>query len=257
MLDHRALTVRRVPRRRLRARSWQDALAWLRLLSFSPTRAPLHLLALAIGAVAVVVTSVGGSPKVSSARQDPGDLSATVADSDTEVAGEVDEVVAQPSLTTYTVEAGDTLLAIGEHFGVSVATIAAANDLDDPDVLEVGQDLVIPPTNGIVHALDSDETLADIGRRYGVDPQVIATVNRMQPATEAAVRGQKLVVPDVEPLLPSVRRSIDPGAMAWKPVGSGGQASTAVAPPKAPVASRSATSFRRVTASARSPSSSG
>jgi cell wall-associated NlpC family hydrolase len=119
-----------------------------------------------------------------------------------EQAEPVGEPVAQPALVSYAVEDGDTLLSIGERFGVSVATIAAANNLHDPDALEIGQELVIPPTSGVLHALDSGETLAEIGRRYEVDPQVIADANQMQLIADVPVRGQKLVVPNVEPVMP-------------------------------------------------------
>ena len=43
----------------------------------------------------------------------------------------------------YTVEAGDTLGAIAVKFNVTVAEITAANDIANPDALEVGQVLII------------------------------------------------------------------------------------------------------------------
>jgi LysM repeat protein len=45
---------------------------------------------------------------------------------------------------TYTVRPGDTLTTIAGRYGVTVAAIIAANTLEDPDRLEVGQVLVIP-----------------------------------------------------------------------------------------------------------------
>jgi LysM repeat protein len=45
---------------------------------------------------------------------------------------------------TYTVQRGDTLSAIATQFGTTVAAIVAANDIRDPDVLNVGQTLEIP-----------------------------------------------------------------------------------------------------------------
>jgi stage VI sporulation protein D len=44
----------------------------------------------------------------------------------------------------YVVQAGDTLSAIAERFGVTVDELVAANNLTDPNVLQVGQTLVIP-----------------------------------------------------------------------------------------------------------------
>ncbi|MBO9314185.1 MAG: LysM peptidoglycan-binding domain-containing protein [Chloroflexus sp.] len=44
----------------------------------------------------------------------------------------------------YVVQVGDTLSAIAERFGVTVDELVAANNLTDPNVLQVGQTLLIP-----------------------------------------------------------------------------------------------------------------
>lgn len=44
----------------------------------------------------------------------------------------------------YIVQAGDTLGTIANRFGVSIESILAANPLTDPNVLEVGQTIVVP-----------------------------------------------------------------------------------------------------------------
>ncbi|NPV09835.1 MAG: LysM peptidoglycan-binding domain-containing protein, partial [Anaerolineae bacterium] len=49
-----------------------------------------------------------------------------------------------PMATTYTVQAGDTLSAIAERFGVTLAALAAANDIANPNSIRVGQVLIIP-----------------------------------------------------------------------------------------------------------------
>jgi LysM repeat protein len=45
---------------------------------------------------------------------------------------------------TYVVQQGDTLAAIAQQFGVTVAAIQAANGIEDPDEIIIGQVLVIP-----------------------------------------------------------------------------------------------------------------
>ena len=45
---------------------------------------------------------------------------------------------------TYTVQQGDTLAAIAQQFGVTVEAIQAANDIEDPNEILIGQVLVIP-----------------------------------------------------------------------------------------------------------------
>lgn len=59
---------------------------------------------------------------------------------------------AAPTTTTTTtepdqvhvVESGETLGAIAQRYGTTVQAIAEANELADPNVLAVGQELVIP-----------------------------------------------------------------------------------------------------------------
>jgi LysM repeat protein len=45
----------------------------------------------------------------------------------------------------YVVEAGDSLAAIAQRFGVTMAAIMAANEITDPNRVLVGQRLTIPP----------------------------------------------------------------------------------------------------------------
>ena len=52
--------------------------------------------------------------------------------------------VAAVAATKYTVKAGDNLDAIAKKHGTTPAAIAKANKLADPDLLTVGQSLVIP-----------------------------------------------------------------------------------------------------------------
>ncbi len=45
---------------------------------------------------------------------------------------------------TYVVQEGDTLYAIAVDFGVTMEDLMAANGIDDPNTLQVGQELTIP-----------------------------------------------------------------------------------------------------------------
>ena len=49
-----------------------------------------------------------------------------------------------PIVRTYVVQAGDTLALIAQQFGVSVSALQAANGIDNPDEIVIGDVLVIP-----------------------------------------------------------------------------------------------------------------
>ena len=44
----------------------------------------------------------------------------------------------------YTVQSGDTLSAIADHFATTVEAIEQSNGITNPDLLSVGQQLLIP-----------------------------------------------------------------------------------------------------------------
>ena len=55
----------------------------------------------------------------------------------------VNEMLEKPNAITYTVKPGDTLWAIGSKYGVPYVKIAFDNGISNPDIIHVGQKLVI------------------------------------------------------------------------------------------------------------------
>ena len=96
-------------------------------------------------------------------------------------------------LRTYTVRSGDTLTGIASKTGVSMMTIWWANKLHAKDELKIGQQLVIPPVNGIVVTVGAADTLASVAAAHNLDPQDIVTTNQLTDAT--LVIGQVLILP--------------------------------------------------------------
>ena len=58
-----------------------------------------------------------------------------------------------PAPVIYTVVAGDTLFLVAQSLGVDMAALAAANRLTDVNVIDVGQQLVVPPAGEATAAL--------------------------------------------------------------------------------------------------------
>ena len=107
----------------------------------------------------------------------------------------VDTTVAdgRDQLRTYTVRSGDTLTGIASKTGVSMMTIWWANKLHAKDELKVGQQLVIPPVNGLVVTVGANDTLASVAAAHNLDPQDIVTTNQLTDTT--LVIGQVLILP--------------------------------------------------------------
>jgi len=97
-------------------------------------------------------------------------------------------------LRTYTVQSGDTLTGIASRFGVSMMTVWWANRLTSKDDLRVGQELVIPPVNGLVITVKAGDTLDSLAAANKVDPAEVIALNQLEDPT--LVIGQTLILPD-------------------------------------------------------------
>lgn len=78
----------------------------------------------------------------------------------------------------HVVRAGETLWRISNQYKVGIQEIVSANKLDNPNVLVVGQALVIP-TPEDAHIVKPGETLWIIARRYGVSINDIVNENKL------------------------------------------------------------------------------
>lgn len=77
-------------------------------------------------------------------------------------------------IVTYEVQPGDSVWAIAKKFDLNPKTVEWANGLElNPDLLRVGQKLIIPPVDGVVHVVEPGDTLVQIARRYKVKPEDI------------------------------------------------------------------------------------
>ncbi|MBV9894860.1 MAG: glucosaminidase domain-containing protein [Chloroflexi bacterium] len=98
------------------------------------------------------------------------------------------------AIRTYTVEEGDSVRTIAKQFGVTNETIIWENDLTDPDVLQVGQDLRILPFSGLIHEVRPGDTVASVANAYDALVQDVISANKLTDPYIIVV-GQKLAVP--------------------------------------------------------------
>lgn len=84
-----------------------------------------------------------------------------------------------PTPVTYTVQPGDTLLAIARQLGIDSEDLMAANGLTDPDTLDVGQVLVVPTASSGTASTPAP----------GSTPAVTATQNPDSMAARVEIRG--------------------------------------------------------------------
>ena len=100
---------------------------------------------------------------------------------------------------TYTVKAGDTIESIAKQFDLEPTTIAWANPAveDAPDLLRIGQELIILPIDGVYHQVEEDDTLASIAEAYKVtsDGIVECEHNDLERSGQGLREGAYLIVP--------------------------------------------------------------
>jgi murein DD-endopeptidase MepM/ murein hydrolase activator NlpD len=108
-------------------------------------------------------------------------------------------VEARPEIQTYTVKAGDTVFAIAAKHNLQPETIQWANpNLEsNPDLLRIGDRLVILPTDGVLHVVQSGDTLLSIAARYKVTAEAIVgyPANKLPNLDVPLTLGTQLVIP--------------------------------------------------------------
>jgi LysM repeat protein len=103
-------------------------------------------------------------------------------------------------ITTYVVKSGDTIFGIAYQFGIQPETIMWANGRfveDNPDLLHVGQELIILPVDGVYHQVGKGDTITKIAGTFKVEPQAIVDypLNSLDSDDPQISVGQWIVVP--------------------------------------------------------------
>lgn len=130
----------------------------------------------------------------------------------------------------YKVQQGDTLSSIAAKFGITAKSIAWNNgEIRNPDMLNIGQELLIPSQDGIVHSIRQGETLSEIASRYDVDLQAILDANGIEDP-DMLPQGLMVLVPGAVPPPPPPA----PAPAAVPPAPAATSAPAAVSQPSRP-----------------------
>jgi murein DD-endopeptidase MepM/ murein hydrolase activator NlpD len=147
--------------------------------------------------------SVGPAMEFNVAGASPGMRAYQRDRSQTRITRRADPHTAIPSrprleIVTYRVQPGDTTESIAEQFGLDPTTIMWSNPEIEkaPDLLKVGQELVILPLDGVYHTVEEGDTLDDIVETYEVPIQEIVNCPFNNLPLDGELRaGTRIVVP--------------------------------------------------------------
>lgn len=101
------------------------------------------------------------------------------------------------SITTYTVQEGDSLSQIASDHGVSMNTILWANDIKDAKLVKPGMNLVILPVSGVQYKVKSGDTVAGVAKRFKGNADEIIAYNGVDVST-GLVEGSTIIIPGGE-----------------------------------------------------------
>ncbi len=94
----------------------------------------------------------------------------------------------------YVVKSGDTIYQIARRYSTPVDDIIFANQLQNPDILSVGQALIIP-NHETRRTVSRGDTLYSIARRHGVSLQRLVAANPQVANPNRIYPGQTIVIP--------------------------------------------------------------
>jgi LysM repeat protein len=76
----------------------------------------------------------------------------------------------------YTVQNGDTIDQLARNFSLSHNSLRWANNLST-NVLRVGQQLIVPPGEGVIYTTKKGDTIDAISRKYKITSEKIRITN--------------------------------------------------------------------------------
>lgn len=104
------------------------------------------------------------------------------------------------AMTTYEVQAGDSIFSIAKQFKLEPETVLWANEdllQDNANDLSIGQNLKIPPTDGVVYKWKTNDTVEGIARKFKTTTEAILTwpANNIDLGNPKIASGTMVMVP--------------------------------------------------------------
>lgn len=103
------------------------------------------------------------------------------------------EILSSLNPSTYTIRKGDTLSELSSQYKVSLSTLLSFNNIKDVRKLQVGTEIKIPKTDGVLYTVKKGDSLSVISYREHVPLNDILDANGLE---SAIIRpGQELFLP--------------------------------------------------------------
>src|SRR5436190_19231842 len=108
---------------------------------------------------------------------------------------------------SYTVRPGDSLSVVAKRLGTTVAVLAKANGIVDPDRVKVGQVLRLSPAAApspsapaapSTYVIKKGDSLSVVAKRLGITVDALAKANKVANLDRITL-GQSLVIPGAPP----------------------------------------------------------
>ena len=109
-----------------------------------------------------------------------------------------DSVAARTIVEQYVVQDDDVLGSIAEKYNLSLSSLLWANNLTFRSTIRPGQNLIIPPTDGVLYKVKSGDTISSIAKKYKTEADKILAFNDLS-SSEALEIGKSLMLPDATP----------------------------------------------------------
>ncbi len=101
-------------------------------------------------------------------------------------------------IVTYKVAEGDTVTSVANAYGVTSDSVRWSNGISG-DNLSAGDEIMIPPVNGIVYEVKSGDTIDKIVEKYSSDKQKLVVMNDAE--LGGLIEGEHIIIPDgIQPI---------------------------------------------------------